>query len=112
MDPSATTNPESFTNILYNLTEPFNGTDSIVTGSVVTITSEVFVSYLIRWFIKSPKSIASLAFIHALSLPFMGGIGPALFTSDPLQPFDNKLKSKENTFTSQLMKGAYGIPAV
>ena len=112
MDPSGAKTDESFTNILYNLTEPFNGTDSILSGSAVTITSEVFVSYLIRWFMKAPKPLMSLAFIHALSLPFMGGIGPALLSDEPAKPFDNSLKDKDNTFTAQLMKGAYGIPAV
>ena len=103
---------ESFTNILYNLTEPVNGTDAIVTGSATIVASEVAVSWTIRKFMKSPKPLLQLAFIHALSLPFLGGIGSALFSKEPDKPYDNKGKDPKNTFTAQLTKGAYGIPAV
>ena len=103
---------ESFTNILYNLTEPFNGTDAIVAGSATIVASEVAVSFIIRKFMKAPKPLLQLAFIHALSLPFLGGIGSALFSKEPDKPYDNKAKDPKNTFTAQLTKGAYGIPAV
>ena len=103
---------ESFTNILYNLTEPVNGTDAIVTGSATIVASEVAVSWTIRKFMKSPKPLLQLAFIHALSLPFLGGIGSALFSDEADKPYDNKGKDPKNTFTAQLTKGAYGIPAV
>ena len=103
---------ESFTNILYNLAEPVNGTDAIVTGSATIVASEVAVSWTIRKFMKSPKPLLQLAFIHALSLPFLGGIGSALFSKEPDKPYDNKAKDPKNTFTAQLTKGAYGIPAV
>ena len=103
---------ESIANVFYNLTEPFNGTEAIVTGSATTVASEVAVSWMIRKFMKVPKPLLQLAFIHALSLPFIGGIGPALFSDKTAKPYDNKIKDKENTFTAQLTKGAYGIPAV
>ena len=103
---------ESFTNILYNLTEPVNGTDAIVTGSATIVASEVAVSWTIRKFMKAPKPLLQLAFIHALSLPFLGGIGSALFSKEADKPYDNKGKDPKNTFTAQLTKGAYGIPAV
>ena len=103
---------ESIANVFYNLTEPFNGTEAIVTGSATTVASEVAVSFIIRKFMKAPKPLLQLAFIHALSLPFIGGIGPALFSDESAKPYDNKQEDKENTFTAQLTKGAYGIPAV
>ena len=103
---------ESFTNILYNLGEPVNGTDAIVTGSATIVASEVAVSWIIRKFMKAPKPLLQLAFIHALSLPFLGGIGGALFSDEPVKRFDNKRQDPENTFMKQVTKGAYGIPAV
>ena len=105
MDPSVPKKDESFT--FYNL---FNGT--IIAGSATTVASEVFVSYALclPLVYQTTKPVLDLAFTHALSLSFMPMwevSGPPCFpTTRP-----NLSITKIRTW-AQLMKGAYGTPAV
>lgn len=80
-----------------------------ITGSAVIISSEVLVSYMIRMFLKAPKPILDMAFIHALSLPFLGGLQ---FTKPSLRTSQNDEDGQDNGYFPQLIAGAKGIPAV
>ena len=94
---------KNFMNVPYNLVQPVFGTDRIG-GAITHVTAEVVVAKIIRQFINAPpRSWSNLAFIHLISLPFLGG--PVGF----LNPNKAITSSK---FNEALMDGAKGIPGV
>ena len=101
-----------YTNVATNVITPFDPrrTKQIL-GSLEYIAAEVVVAKIVRKLIKADtKGWAELAYIHALSLPFMGG---AAGFFDENQDFEGVNKEgKKVGFTDQLMDGAKGIPAV
>ena len=74
-------------------------------GSLEYIAAEVVVAKIVRKVMKADnKGWLQLAYIHALSLPFMGGAAGF---------FDANADYRSNPeFTGNLMDGAKGIPAV
>ena len=65
---------DSVTNIVKNVATMYNPADSKFLGSVQFILTEVVVSKLIRQFMKADRSLTDLAFVHAISLPYLGGL--------------------------------------
>ena len=81
-----------------------DGTERLI-GNAQVVALEVAVSKLLRWALKmAPRPILDLAFIHTISLGFMGGFaGPF----DKLTPIDGDVKT-----TDALFDGAKMVPAV
>ena len=76
-----------------------------VLGAAEYISAEVLVSYLARYVFKMEKrTIMELAAIHAVSLPFIGGLAAAVDKPNPL--------GYEAPVSDQFYDGAKGIPAV
>ena len=101
-----------YTNIATNVLLPFDPRRTkLLMGSLEYIAAEVVVAKVVRKIIKADnKGWLELAYVHALSLPFMGGTA-AFFERN--EAYDGKDASgKDITFTTQLMDGAKGIPAV
>ena len=79
---------------------------SRVMGSAEFIAIEVLVSKIVRSVLKMEnRGILDLAFIHLLSIPFLGGLGA---------PFGavQALSNSGQGYTQALKDGAKGIPAV
>ena len=95
-----------FSNVGYNAILPFDPRKmKLLMGSAEYVAIEVLVSALVRYIMKARKGWGELIFIHALSMPFMGG---AVGFADP-----NRSIEKEPKVWSELfMDGAKGIPAV
>ena len=95
---------DSYQNIASNVILPFDPRRTkLLLGSLEYVAFEVVVAKLIRKIIKMDNfGWTQLAYIHALSLPFMGGAA-GLFA-------DNQ--GYNAPFTTSLMDGAKGIPAV
>ena len=94
---------DSAQNILSNAVLPFDfRKGSLVLGSAEYIAVEVLVSSIVRKFMKAPKSFRDLIFVHAISLPFLGG---ATGFMDPTGEYSA-------SWATQFMDGAKGIPAV
>jgi len=103
-----------YTNIATNVILPFDPRRTkLLMGSLEYIAAEVVVAKVVRKIIKADtKGWLELAYVHALSLPFMGGTA-AFF--EPTEAYTGKERAgtgKDITFTTQLMDGAKGIPAV
>lgn len=101
-----------YTNIVMNLDLPFDfRRTKLLLGSLEYIAAEVVVAKIVRKIIKADtKGWMELVYVHALSLPFMGGAA-ALF--DGNNDYEGKDKDgKEVGFGTHLMDGAKGIPAV
>ena len=106
---------EGYTNVFWNAIQPYNfNYDSQLAGAATIVASEVLVGWVIRKVMKAPKPVLEMAYIHALSLPFLGGLSgyqevPSLRTSVP-----GGVKVGETTqgYGHQLAAGAKGIPAV
>jgi hypothetical protein len=101
-----------YTNVLSNVIVPFDPRRTkLLLGSLEYIAAEVVVAKVCRKIIKADnKGWAELAYVHALSLPFMGGAA-ALFEGN--NDYEGKDKEgKDIGFGSHLMDGAKGIPAV
>ena len=103
----------SYQNILTNVVLPVDPRRTkLLLGSLEYIAFEVLIAKMLRKLIRADTlGWAELAYIHALSLPFMGGA--AGFFS-PQEGYDGTRASdsKPVAFTDQLMDGGKGIPAV
>ena len=100
---------DQFQNVVSNAFAPVDfRKGKQVVGAAEYIALEVAVSKIVRMVLKmEPRGILELAWIHALSIPFMGGLGA---------PF-GKNASLLNTgddggYTAAFKDGAKGIPAV
>ena len=94
---------ENFMNVPLNLVAPFASTDRIG-GAAMLVTAEVITAKILRKFISAPAiSWAELAFIHLVSLPFLGG---------PVGFFDVNTPLTDSDFQKSAMDGLKGVPAV
>ena len=76
-----------------------------VGGAMGYVGVEVLISYIARRVFKiSPRPVTQIAAIHALSLPFIGGLAAFTDENHPLE--------LEAPMGDQFMDGAKGIPAV
>ena len=103
---------DDYTNVLTNVITPVDPrrTD-LLFGSLEYVAAEVIVAKLVRKLIKADnKGWMELAYIHTLSLPFMGGAA-GFFARKNHYEGNDKLGQKIG-FSTQLMDGAKGIPAV
>ena len=76
-----------------------------VGGALGYVGVEVLISYIARRVFKiAPRPVTELAAIHALSLPFIGGLSAFTDEEHPL--------GLEAPMGEQFMEGAKGIPAV
>ena len=106
---------EGYSNVFWNAIQPYNfNYDNQLAGAATVVASEVLVGWVIRKVMKAPKPVLEMAYIHALSLPFLGGLSgyqeePSFRTSIP-----SGAKKGETTqgYGHQLAAGAKGIPAV
>ena len=97
-------------NVFDNAISPIDfrgdGGVSRVMGSAEYIAIEVLVSKIVRSVLKMEnRGIMDLAFIHLLSIPFLGGL------SAPFGPI-TALAQGNQGYTQALTDGAKGIPAV
>ena len=101
-----------YTNIVTNVVLPFDPRRTkLLMGSLEYIAAEVVVAKVVRKIIKADtKGWLELAYVHALSLPFMGGTAAFFERNAGYDGTDNE--GKKLTFTTQIMDGAKGIPAV
>ena len=107
---------EGYSNVFWNAIQPYNfNYDNQLAGAATVIASEVLVGYVIRKIMKAPKPVLEMAYIHALSLPFLGGL--AGYQEEP--PFRTTVpsgakgtKDVVQGYGHQLFAGAKGIPAV
>ena len=75
-----------------------------VVGAAEYVALEVAVSKIVRTVLKMEnRGILELVWIHALSIPFMGGLGA---------PFGRNTGLTEGDYTAHFKDGAKGIPAV
>ena len=103
---------DDYTNILTNVVVAFDPRKTkLLLGSLEYIAAEVVVAKIVRKIIKADTvGWLQLCYVHALSLPFMGG---AAGFFDPNEDYKGKDKDgKEFGFGQQFMDGAKGIPAV
>ena len=103
-----------YTTIATNVILPFDPRRTkLLMGSLEYIAAEVVVAKVVRKIIRADtKGWLELAYVHALSLPFMGGTA-AFF--EPTENYAGKERAgtgKDITFPTQIMDGAKGIPAV
>ena len=101
-----------YSNVVTNVITPVDPrrTD-LLFGSLEYVAAEVIVAKLVRKMIRADtKGWMELAYIHTLSLPFIGGAGAFFEKNDPYVGTDKK--GKKVGFGTQLMDGAKGIPAV
>ena len=107
---------EGYSNVFWNVLQPYNfNYDNQLAGSATIIASEVLVGWVIRKVMKAPKPVLEMCYIHALSLPFLGGLAgyqevPPFRTSVPGDTKDGDKKTQG--YAHQLAAGAKGIPAV
>ena len=103
----------SYQNIMTNVVLPFDPRRTkLLLGSLEYIAFEVLIAKMLRKLIRADTlGWDELAYIHALSLPFMGG---AAGFFNPQDGYDGNRTSdsKPVAFTDQLMDGGKGIPAV
>ena len=101
-----------YTNVLSNVVVPLDPRRTkLVMGSLEYIAAEVVVSKLVRKILKADtKGWLQLAYIHALSLPFMGGAAGFFDQNSGYVGTDRD--GGPVGFSSTLMDGAKGIPAV
>ena len=93
-------------NVLANAYAPVDfRNEGQLMGTAGYVAVEVAVSKLVRTVLKmEPRSITELAFVHLLSIPFMGGAGAPFGASTPLRGTAD--------YTTAFKDGAKGIPAV
>ena len=103
---------DEYTNILLNAVVPFDPRKTkLLMGSLEYIAAEVVVAKVVRKIIKADTvGWAQLAYVHAISLPFMGGAAAFFDQNIDYQGTDDK--GKKIGFGQQFMDGAKGIPAV
>ena len=101
-----------YTNVLSNAVVPFDPRRTkLLMGSLEYIAAEVIVAKMVRKVMKADnKGYLQLAYIHALSLPFMGGAAGFFDASSGYVGTDNQ--GQAVGFTTNIMDGAKGIPAV
>ena len=94
----------NITNVLNNTVLPFDiRKPDLLGGSLQLITVEVLVAKVIRKILgMGGRGILELAFIHAVSLPMMGGLSSAFGATRPYGM----------THSQAFQDGAKGIPAV
>ena len=94
----------NITNVLNNTILPFDiRKPDLLGGSLQVITVEVLVAKVIRKILgMGNRGILELAFIHAVSLPMMGGLSAAFGATRPYGM----------THSQAFQDGAKGIPAV
>ena len=95
---------DNISNVLNNVILPFDiRKQTLVAGSVQLIAVEVLVAKIIRKVLNmGNRGIMELAFIHAVSLPLMGGLAAPF---GPMRPYGgDHMKAFQD--------GAKGIPAV
>ena len=112
MSGSPTSSDEAYTNIATNVILPFDfRRTKLVLGTLEYIAAEVVVAKIVRKVMKADnKGFLQLAYVHALSMPFLGGAGGFFEKNAAYEGKDDK--GKEISFATQLMDGAKGIPAV
>ena len=101
-----------YTNVLSNIIVPFDPRRTkLLMGSLEYVAAEVIVAKVVRKIIKADnKGWLELAYVHALSLPFMGGT--AAFFEANSGYVGQDAEGKDITFMTQVMDSAKGIPAV
>ena len=101
-----------YTNVVTNVITPFDPRrTALLLGSLEYIAAEVVVAKVLRKIIRADnKGWLELAYVHALSLPFMGGT--AAFFNENAGYVGTDADGVPVTFTTHLMDGAKGIPAV
>ena len=99
-------NEEKWMNVIDNAVLPVDIRKQTQVGGALTYVGfEVLVSYIARRVFKvAPRPITQLAAIHALSIPFLGGLSAFMDGEDA--------KGYEAPMSEQFMEGAKGIPAV
>ena len=102
-----------YLNILTNIDLPYDfRRTKLLLGSLEYIAFEVVVAKLIRKLMKMDNvGWARLAYLHAISLPFMGGAAGFFEEQEGYTGFKST-DQKPVGFTDQLMDGGKGIPAV
>ena len=118
-EPSPAKKPEKkkdegdYLNILTNIDLPYDfRRTKLLLGSLEYIAFEVVVAKMLRKIMRADNlGWARLSYIHALSLPFMGGAA-GFFDENNGYTGPRQKDQKEVAFTDQLMDGAKGIPAV
>jgi hypothetical protein len=103
---------DEYTNILTNVVLPFDPRRTkLLLGTLEYIAAEVIVAKVVRKIMRADnKGWLQLAYVHALSMPFLGG---AAGFFDPQEQYTgNDSKGKKIGFATQLWDGAKGIPAV
>ena len=103
---------DDYVNIVTNVILPVDPRRTkLLLGSLEYVAFEVVVGKLVRKLLKADSyGWAQLAYIHAVSLPFLGG---AAGFFDPQQPYVGKKEGgKDIGFADHIMDGAKGIPAV
>ena len=97
---------DGFTNILQNAIQPVDVRKiSQVFGVAEYVAFEVLISYLARYVFKIEKrTIMELIAIHAVSIPFIGGLGAMAEENNPL--------TYNAPYGDMFMDGAKGVPAV
>ena len=107
---------EGYSNVFWNAIQPYNfNYDNQLAGAATVVASEVVVGWVIRKVMKAPKPVLEMAYIHALSLPFLGGLAgyqeePSFRTTVPSGA--KGTKDVVQGYGHQLFAGAKGIPAV
>ena len=102
-----------YLNILMNIDLPYDfRRTKLLLGSLEYIAFEVVVAKMVRKLMKADNlGWLRLAYIHALSLPFMGGAA-GFFDEQEGYTGPKTKDQKPVGFTDHLMDGAKGIPAV
>ena len=97
---------ENFTNVFNNAIQPVDVRKFSQVGVVAEyVAAEVLVSYFARYIFKVEKrTLLELAAIHAVSIPFLGGL------SGSFQ--ENHILAYEAPVTDLVIDGSKGIPAV
>jgi len=101
-----------YTNVVTNVITPFDPRrTALLMGSLEYIAAEVVVAKVIRKIIRADtKGWLELAYVHALSLPFMGGTAAFFNAQAGYTGVDQD--GKPVGVTTHAMDGAKGIPAV
>ena len=102
-----------YTNIASNVIVPFDPRRTqLLMGSLEYVAAEVVVAKMVRKIIKADnKGWLQLAYVHAISLPFMGGTA-AFFEENTDFEGADQATGQPVGVTKQFMDGAKGIPAV
>ena len=101
-----------YTNVVTNVITPFDPRrTALLLGSLEYIAAEVVVAKVLRKIIRADnKGWLELAYVHALSLPFMGGT--SAFFNENAGYVGNDADGNPVGVTTHMIDGAKGIPAV